>query len=192
MAEVVVKPLGGLITLQKSQHSQSCLQWLIQSAALRTQFWWSKAAQGCCVQWQYVVKQHFTVCCTSGLRSFPHVMFLVFLYVFAETLAIGGLGQLLSNPCWGLRKQSLSGPWRVLCYCMRVHFYTALITGCEHRQTCLFCCIVYTEAWLAPQTHVPHTHRHTHSHTLLCSSKKYLFWTGCTCQLSDSLVFYVQ
>lgn len=63
----------------------------------------------------------------------------------------------------------------VCCYCMRVHFYTALITDCGHRQTCLFCCVVYTEAWLAPQTHVPPplrlTDTHTHTHTRLCSSK---------------------
>lgn len=76
----------------------------------------------------------------------------------------------------------------VCCYCMRVHFYTALITDCEHRQTCLFCCVVYTEAWLAPQTHVPHTHTHCFvvvKVSILDSA------AGCTCQLSESLVFNI-
>lgn len=164
MAEVVVKPLGGLITLQKSQHSQSCLQWLIQSAALRTQFWWSKAAQGCCVQWQYVVKQHFTVCCTSGLRSFPHVMFLVFLYVFAETLAIGGLGQLLSNPCWGLRETE---PLRAMTCAVLLHA-CALLYGFNYRlwtQTDLFILLHSIHWGLVGTTNTRATHTQTHALT---------------------------
>ena len=88
----------------------------------------------------------------------------------------------------------------VCCYCMRVHFYTALITDCEHRQTCLFCCVVYTEAWLAPQTHVcppplsPTTHIYTHTHTLCFVVVKVSILdsaAGCTCQLNESLEFYV-
>lgn len=35
---------------------------------------------------------------------FFYATFLCFIYVYAEELAIGGLGQLLWSPCWGLRQ----------------------------------------------------------------------------------------
>lgn len=95
----------------------------------------------------------------------------IFLYIRTELSSMGGLDQLLSNPCWALSEIQTAEGRDVCCYCTRLHFYTALITACGHRQTCLFCCVVFTEAWLAPQTHVPHIHTQSLAPTLLWRSK---------------------
>ncbi len=178
MAEVVVEPTGRSgYPSEISQDNQISLQRLIQGAAPWNPALTKRECKGRLWAAAACYYAALTVCCTfSSIESKPSgprlcSFFLCCVFMFhmrlCREVSHRWFRSAVVKPTLRAEGNRAAEGHDVCCYCMRVHFYTALITDCEHRQTCLFCCVVYTEAWLAPQTHVPHTH----THTLLCSSK---------------------
>jgi len=93
----------------------------------------------------------------------------IYLYIYIHTSASETFGrrrfggQLPWRPRRRRPRGTAGGGHDVCRRCMRVHFLYGFNYRTEkHRQACLFCRVVYTEAWLAP-----HTHTHTHTHIAL-------------------------
>lgn len=164
MAEVVVEPLGGLITLWNKP-----IQSHLPAVNLWIQLWQSKTATGGCEQ-QHVVTQHLLYAAHSSpteASQAAHTCAVLFLMLHfyvscmrrAEKFEIGGLCRsAVVEPMLRAEGNRAAEGHDVCCYCMRVHFY-----GFNYRlqtQTDLFILLCSIHWGLVGTTNTRATHTH--------------------------------